>query len=360
MVREIERSDATAFPDVTGVPADTTLEGLFREVGRFLHEVACSRPLLFFLDDLHWSDASTIGLLDFLVNRFALDSSRILIVAAFRPSVLLASAHPFVALKSDLQTRGICKDLTLELLSREDIARYVAARFPLNRFSPVFIDALHAATEGNPLFMVDLVTDLIRRGVLELLGETWIESRGLPDWQADLPRSVRAMVDRTIRQLDAADRSLLSAATIQGLEFNSSILASSAGVARTEIEDRLHVLSSVHGIVRPVDATPKSNEHTDLEFEFVHALHREALHASLTPTRKALVSGAVAQALLERDRDHVWDIASTLALLFEAARDPAQASEYALLAAEHSARLSGYARPSAWRGGDCIFSNPCQ
>ena len=37
---EIERSDATAFPDVTGVPAGTTLEGLFREVGRFLHEVA--------------------------------------------------------------------------------------------------------------------------------------------------------------------------------------------------------------------------------------------------------------------------------------------------------------------------------
>ena len=339
---QLERAGAGRFSKVPGGPAGVTPDRWGRELGRFLSEVSRRAPVVLFFDDLHWSDASTVSLLELLANRFARDSSRILVVAAYRPSVLLAEMHPFLALKAELESRGISRELTLELLSRDEIEQYVARRFPRHRFPAEFVDVVCRVTEGNPLFMVDLVTDLVRQGALAQQGETWMLSRGLPEWHSDAPRSIRAMIDGAIRRIGVHDQTLLSAATVQGLEFDSSILARSVGADRPEIEDRLKALSTVHGIVRSLRPMPEGQDRTACNFAFVHALHREALHAYLTPTRKAVVSGAVAHALLERDRDHVSDIASTLALLFEAARDPAQGSEYALVAAEHAVRVTGY------------------
>ena len=94
--------------------------------------------------------------------------------------------------------------------------------------------------------------------------------------------------------------------------------------------------------VLPVRHASRRDGSASAHFKFVHALHREALHCALSPTRRALLSGTVAHAILEHHRDHVTDVASTLVLLFEEAHDQAQASEYALVAAQHAARMSGY------------------
>jgi len=338
----IEMDDSVGIPSAPSSPFRTTPDQLHRELSRFLQRAACIAPLVLFIDDLHWADVSTIGLLEFLANRFSLDSARILIVAAYRPSVLLADAHPFLALQRQLQARGIGKEITLNLLSRHDIDQYVSMRFPRNQFSASFVDAISSITEGNPLLMVDLIRDLIRRGVLAQHDDTWILSGALPAWQSDLPWSVRAMVEHTIRQLDACDRSLLSAATLQGLEFDCSILAETLGADPAEIGERLDALSAIHGIVLPVRHASRRDDSASAHFKFVHALHREALHCALSPTRRALLSGTVAHATLEHHRDHVTDVASTLVLLFEEAHDQAQASEYALVAAQHAARMSGY------------------
>jgi DNA-binding winged helix-turn-helix (wHTH) protein/tetratricopeptide (TPR) repeat protein len=338
---EIETSDAGPFREGQNA-AGSAPNGLHGQLSRFVREVTRRAPLVLVLDDLHWSDGSTIALLELLTSRFRVDSTRLLIVAAYRPSVLLADAHPYLALERQLRTRGTAEELALTSLSRVDIEQYVRTRFPQNRLSARFVDAIHRTTEGNPLFLVDLVTDLIRRGVLTKHDDTWVVSRGLSDWQGDVPTSVRAMVDRTIRQLDAFDQSLLGAAAIQGSEFDSSILAMSVDIDPAWIEERLTALSNVQGILRPAGRMSGSDDSEGARFAFVHTLHRDALYSALSPTRKALLSGAVARAILECHRDHVEEVAPTLALLFETARDPAHASEYALVAAQHAARMSGY------------------
>ena len=76
-------------------------ERLKRELGAFLQEVSRLRPLLLFLDDLHWADASTIDLLAYIGGKC--EALPLLLVLTYRPTDLLLSKHPFVPVKQDLQ-----------------------------------------------------------------------------------------------------------------------------------------------------------------------------------------------------------------------------------------------------------------
>ena len=70
-----------------------------------VQELSRSRPLVVFLDDLHWADVSTVDLLSFLAGKF--EGSQVLVVVTYRPSDMLLSKHPFLQIKSDLQARGV-------------------------------------------------------------------------------------------------------------------------------------------------------------------------------------------------------------------------------------------------------------
>src|SRR5208282_3039104 len=71
-------------------------ERLKRELSAFLQEASRLRPLVFFLDDLHWADVSTVDLLAYVGSKC--DSLRMLIIGTYRPSDLLLSKHPFAEL----------------------------------------------------------------------------------------------------------------------------------------------------------------------------------------------------------------------------------------------------------------------
>ncbi len=124
-------------------------ERLKRELVAFLQEVSRLRPLLLFLDDVHWADVSTIDLLAYLGSRC--DGLQIVLVLAYRPTDLALSQHPFGPLKLELQTRGVCREVALEFLSRADIERYLAPRVPRTRLPTRVREFGSRANRGEPL-----------------------------------------------------------------------------------------------------------------------------------------------------------------------------------------------------------------
>src|SRR5262245_57778097 len=172
-------------------------ERMKRELGAFFQEVSRLRPLALFIDDLHWADVSTIDMLSFLAGRF--DALGALIVVAYRPSDMLLVKHPFLQIKPDLQARGACRELTLEFLNRAEIEQYLALEFPGHLFPPELPELIHAKTEGNPLFMVDLAHYLRDRGVIAQTGGAWTLAQKAPEIERELPESVRGMIERKVR-----------------------------------------------------------------------------------------------------------------------------------------------------------------
>lgn len=315
-------------------------ERLKRELDTFLHELCRLRLLVVFLDDVHWVDASTVDILAYVANRVG--TAQLLLLASYRPAELLLGKHPFGPLKLDLQTRGLCNEVSLPLLTRDDIDRFLSLEFPNHSFPATFAEFLHAKTEGSPLFMVDLVRYLRAKGAVVAVEGTWRLGTALPSLEGELPESVRSMIERKLEQLNDADLRLLMTAGVQGYEFDSPIVARVLDASSADVEERLDRMDHVHGFVRPLrevefpDGTPAAR------YTFVHVLYQNALYARLTPTRRASLSRAIAEALLYHYGERKREVAADLALLFEAARDIPRAVEFFTLAAEHAASIFAY------------------
>jgi predicted ATPase len=319
------------------LPDGPSPERLKWEIGRFLDELSKHRPIVLFLDDLHWAGVATVDLIAYLGTR--LGSLRILVVATYRPGDLLRERHPFVPVRLDLEGRGLCREIRAALLDRAAVEEYLQLEFPGHAFPPSFAASIHARTEGNPLFMVDLLRYLRDRGAITSPEGVWTLNEFAADFERDLPASVRSMVERKIGQIPEADQKLLDAASVQGQEFDSAVVARVLGAPADEVEDRLDTLDNVHTIVRQVEVREFPDRTMTLRYRFVHVLYQNALYTGIRPTRKATLSAAVAKALLEFHGDRSEALASELALLFESARDFCRAIDYFEIAARHAVRL---------------------
>ncbi|HWP44398.1 MAG TPA: protein kinase [Blastocatellia bacterium] len=328
-----DSSDARMIADIKMA----SQERLKREMSALLEAASRESPVILFIDDMHWADESTTDLLAYLGSR--LDRIRALIVATYRPSDSLLANHPFLPIKLEMQSRGYCRELALEFLSLEEVERYLAQEFPENRFPAELAETIYKKTEGSPLFMTDLVRYLVdKKEIVQEEGQ-WRLSRQLSDISGDLPQSVRSMIQRKVDQLEQEDRRLLVAASVQGFEFDSAVVAKALELDPSNVEERLEELERVYSFVRLLGEEVLPDRTVTLKCRFVHALYQNALYASLKPTRRAALSAAVAEALLDHYKDQAQAIASGLVLLFEAARDHLRASDFFLLASRNAAQL---------------------
>jgi predicted ATPase len=310
-------------------------ERIKRELAALFHEISRVRPLVVFFDDLHWADVSTIDLLNYLTARF--EGMRVLVLGTYRPSEMAIAQHPFLQIRSDLQSRGILTELALEFLAREDVERYLAIEFPEHRFPAELAGLVHARTEGNPLFMADLFRYLRDRHVILLDDGRWTLARSVADVERELPESVRSMIARKIERLDERDRRLLVAASVQGHEFDSTTISEALQIDAAEVEERLEALDRVHVFVKPAGEAEFPDRTLTLRYRFVHILYQNTLYASLQPTRRAALSGKVAASLVQHQGTESAANAAQLAILFEGARNFRAAAAQFLSAAKHAA-----------------------
>lgn len=316
-----------------------TQEKVKRELAAFFCEITRQTPLVLFFDDVHWTDPSTVDLLAHLGSRF--ESTKLLVIVTYRPSELLLLKHPFNGVKRELQARSICREIEVEFLSAGDVERYIGLEFLGNRFPREFVGLIHERTEGNPLFMVDLLRYLRDRKVIVKAegDEDWRLAQSLPDMSRVIPQSVGSVIERKIEQLSDRDREVLTAAAVQGYECDSAAVARALESENLEIEEILDRLERVHAFVRRMGEDELPGGAPTVRYRFVHVLYQNALDASLTPTRRVVLSASLAKALEALYDGRRSTIASQLAFLYETARDPGRASGYFLLAAQNAARI---------------------
>jgi DNA-binding winged helix-turn-helix (wHTH) protein/predicted ATPase len=317
----------------------TTRERMLREVIEALDALAAEAPFVLFLEDLHWCDSATVDLLALLARRP--DAARLLILGTYRPADVVAAAHPLKPVKQELQMHGLCEELLLEFLNETAVGDYLAARFPRASFEPDFGRLLHENTAGNPLFLVNVIDDVIAQGHVREVDGAWELSVPIERVASGVPPSLSQMVEKQIERLTPRERVVLAVGSVAGAEF-SAALSTVDGIDAHDGEQCCDALARRGQFIRRMGAAEWPDGTVAGRYGFIHAVYRNVLYARISVGHRVGLHLRVGARLEFAHGPRAVDIAGELAMHFEQGRDVERAVHYRRQAADAALRQYGF------------------
>jgi DNA-binding SARP family transcriptional activator/tetratricopeptide (TPR) repeat protein len=310
---------------------------LFAQVGTLLRAIAAERPLLLILEDLHWADAASINLLAHASA--TLQASRLFLLGTYRPEALVQGGngepHPLAALLGELKRLHGDIWLNLDALRREELRAFVDELLDSepNRLDQSFRASLFAHTGGHALFTIELLRAMQERG--ELLRDEnglWTVAGDL-DWQA-LPPRVDGVIEQRLSRLDAALRSALATASVEGELFTAEVIAQVEEQPGAQLVRRLsREVEQQHRLVQAETVTWAGQQPLS-RFRFRHQLFQQHLYQSLSAVERVHLHEQVGRALEGLYGEQTAQIASQLAWHYEQAGLAGPAVRYLIMASQ--------------------------
>ncbi|MFM7271715.1 MAG: ATP-binding protein [Actinomycetes bacterium] len=305
--------------------ADLDQYVLFAAVADLLVRVASAGPALIVLDDLHWADRGTLVLLRHLVAATA--AERILILGTFRDTDVDPNGDLATTVAALHREEGVTR-IGLDALSEGDVESLLTstAGHDLGAAGAELSRALRSETGGNPFFVGEMLRHLVESGAIARGADgRWAAVGDVS--AAGMPQSVREVIGARVRRLGDVAVSVLTTAAVCGRDFDLATVAGAMGVADDTVLDALDAATTA-GLVGEVVGRVE-------RFTFAHALVQHTLEAELTPTRRARVHRAVADAI-ERNPAGGSRSAELAVHLFASGRpeDDVRAIPYAVRAGE--------------------------
>ena len=309
--------------ELAGVSPDRML----REMGEVLDRSGERRPLLLVTEDLHWSDRATIQLIDYIARRRG--SARLMWLASFRLAEVVALDHPLNRLRHELRLHDLCEEIALDPFSESEVADYVAERSPAIATDEAFVRALHERTDGLPLFVASVMTEVITHAAQT--GDDAAAGSQLA--RIAVPENLAAIIDHYIAKLTSDQRLVLSAAAVCGIEFRISTISGTLERDAVWAGQTCDELAREQLWLVAPRADGGSNA-AELPYSFRHALFRQVLYERTNPSVRSQLHRKVGTTL-ERERARGAPVAAAeLAMHFELGRDPMAALRYYAEAAE--------------------------
>jgi serine/threonine protein kinase/tetratricopeptide (TPR) repeat protein len=314
-----------------------TRERMIREFGDALAALAANSAVVLLLEDLHWADPSSADLLRHLSQRIG--DQRILIVGTFRPADLELSNHPLINYKREMQAHKLCAEIALGMLSAEQVAGYLDARFRPHDLPNELATLIERKTEGHPLFATSLIQFLVERGDIARVSEQWTLRRPLEELDLEAPETVRGLLQKKLDALAEEDRRALMYASIEGEEFLSTVLAQLLGADELELEERLDRLVRSHRLLEQRGEEELPDGALTMRYRFVHVLYQNVLYDEVISRRRILLHRQAGERLLAHYGEQASRIAAQLAIHFERGRDFARATEYLVQAGDNASGI---------------------
>jgi DNA-binding SARP family transcriptional activator len=295
------RANTPGLPPPAALPPEEERRRVFEAFAQVLLALD-ARPLVIFVDDVHWADRATLDWLSYLVYRMR--GRPLLLVLAYRPEEAPPALIHQVA---GWGREGVLSRLPLPRLAPEETAQLIGEL----RVAPALAHQLQARSAGNPYVLLELSRSAADAGV-----------GAVPPALADLVRS------RFERLSDSA-RAVLQAAAVLDPEFDLPLLIAMTGRDEDDALDALDELLATGAL------TERGGR-----FGFNHPLLPQVVRDGLNAARFVVLNRRAAQALVSARSGQLGAVAGLISDRFAAAGDAADAAQYADLAAEHAQSLA--------------------
>jgi DNA-binding SARP family transcriptional activator len=251
------------FPDLPPAPS-LDPEGarfrLFDSTASFLRAAGEAQPIVLVLDDLHAADKPSLLLLQFLAR--SLREARLVVVAAYRDTE--PRTDDLTEAVAEVRREPVTRAIRLGGLDVSEVARVIeltAGTVPSDELAT----AIHRETEGNPLFVGELVRLLASEGRLEEAASA--------GGALSIPLGVREVIDHRLRRLSNDCKGVLSVASVLGREFRLDALGRVSDRPDDELLDLLDEAQATRVVVNPPAGRGG--------LRFSHALIRDSLYDDL-------------------------------------------------------------------------------
>jgi predicted ATPase len=311
---------------------------LFTAVSTFLRHAAAIQPLVLVLEDLHDADRGTLQLLQFLARQ--LNGARLLLVGTYR-DVEVDRAHPLSAALAELRRGSRFSRVALRGLTADEVQRMFSG-ITGQEESWRLSEAVYRQTEGNPLFVQEVVRYLVEEGLITREGGRWRPAGSTPLVET-IPEGLRDVIGKRLSRLSEACNRLLAVAAVIGRDFQLATLVTVLGAPEEAVTERL--AEAVKVAVLQEQARPAG-----VRYRFAHAFFRQTLYEELGAARRLRLHQRVARALEQQYASRLEEHAAELAEHFAQSTDAAdltKAVHYGAVAAERA--MAVYAHGEAVR-----------
>ena len=298
LVKLFPELDATPFPELDD-PVRAK-QRLFESIAALLCAIAGDAGVLLVLEDLHWADAATLELLDYLIHQASRE--RWMILATYRTDEVTRRhpLHPMLRAWSRVTNAQV---IELQPLSAEMIGTMLEAVFDAAEAPDDLRDLLFRRCEGNPFVFEELLKDAIDEGAVAYKAGHW---RIAELSRLELPQTVTDSILMRLDRLDEQQVEILRAGAVLGASFPHQALVHVAEVGDAEAHHALEA-GIRQQIIEEDPASPAG-----AGYRFRHNLTREAVYNDILVHQRQSMHQRAAEALLARDGTPAAQIASHL------------------------------------------------
>jgi tetratricopeptide (TPR) repeat protein len=301
------------------------------ELTHAIEALTAVKPLVLVLEDLHWSDHSTIELIARLGRRP--DQARLLVIGTYRLAELVDVGSPLLRVCRELRAHFQADEIELTPLNEEAIAQFIARDRKWGDLQDTAARLKHWS--GNPLFIVHLLEHLQSCGRLFERNGGWtldLETAG----RAFVPDKLRMLVEDQVDRLGLERRRLLEIAGVVGGTFTAALVAHAARQDVTDVERQFEDLCKRSHLLRRREEARLPDGTSSASYAFVHEFYRQVVYERLPAATLTELHHAIGGRLENGYGDRGSEIASELATHFELGHDVERAAGYYATAAENA------------------------
>ena len=316
----------------------TTRERMFRELAEALEALTQAQLGVLVLEDLHWSDPSTVEVLSMLARRR--EAACLMILGTYRPVELILRAHPLKAATAELYLHGHCTELALRYLQETAVAAYVAHHFPAS-VAPTVAPVIYQRTAGHPLFMVHLTAYLTQQAVLAASAGAEVAAR-VAAVAEEIPRGVQQLIELQLGHLHAEEQGVLAMASVVGVEFAVASVVAGVQTSPDLLEEICATLAQRGQFLEACGLAMWPDGTVSGQYRFQHTLYQEVLYRQIGSGRLVLVYRAIGARLEAGYGACAPQMAAELALHFARGCDQTRAVQYLQQAAANALQRYAY------------------
>lgn len=257
---------------VYGAASARSVEETFWAIRRLTESLAATRPLVIVIDDIQWAEPKLLDLLEHLSEW--IDGAAVMLLCLARPE--LRDVRPGLAEIN----RRVADVVLLDGLDRAATEQLAAGLLGAERLPAGLIERLPSSTDGNPLFVRELVRMLVDDAV--------IERRADGEWAltidadaVEVPPTIQSLLAARVERLPSDERLVLELASVIGAEF-------SLGAVRDLVRASVPVPSLLESMRRKELVEPTGTYWGDEPmYRFHHVLIRDAAYRRLLKASRA-------------------------------------------------------------------------